>query len=273
MSFTPNQPPFYTDGDFTVATAVSKPRLLQPFAGDNGEYILDQDFMQFVANFSALALSTPYPTAPYTSYYLTSETPLVNLDNGIVKWTRRYCQIPASRSEPSSATYQFVGYAASIVVAGGTTTINQGRPRFSQIVPARVQHDYFLIAAGQPYTTENAVPVFQEQAYYLPWGNTYDTGSTTTYTPFYPITNQLQAQTGLKVDFLNDVVSILGTSFSGQATVPSLSQYIALLTLGTPLPLQSGTGCLTGEIINIGSTLNRWQGSILDRATTYILAQ
>lgn len=272
MSFTPNSPPAYVDGDLTVATEVGKPRLTQPFAGDNGEYVLQQDFMQFLANFTPLALNTAFPTAPYSSYLLTGESPLQNLDAGIVKWTRTYCLVPASRSDPGSTPYRFIGYAGQITLVGSTLISFVGRPRFTRVVKCRVQHDYFLIGTGG-LTDDSAITLFLEQGYYTPLGTTTTSGGVTTLTPLYPITNTLQQVTGNMVDNLNDNATWLGTSFSATLTVPTRTQYLALITAGTPLPNQAGTGCRTGEIIAVGSTLSRWQGNILDRQTTYIYAQ
>ena len=244
----------YTDGDFTSPVAISRPRLSQPFAGDAGEYMLKQDFMVNAANFSPLALSTAYPSDPFTSYILTGESELQNRDAGVVTWTRTYCQIPSQRNDGASMAYRFIGYQAVIAASGGiTTAYTPGRNRFVRTVPSRIQHDYFL--ATDPTT----IALIQEQFYYVPLGSFAVSGTTGTYTKTYPDGNPLQALTGNPVDYLFDAWAIGGFS-SPQGSVPTLSDYKAIVVAG-------------GYIVAQASTLSRWQGNIWDRATVYVLAQ
>lgn len=264
MAFAPNNPPVYVDGDFTVATAISKPRLSQPFQGDSGEYVLQQDFMQAVDSFVALGFNTAYTTAPYTDYVLVGESPLANHDAGIVSWTRTYAKVPAQRSDPSSYSYRFIGYETQIVVDSGDPTKSFryiGRPRFTREVASRIQHDYFLIGTGG-LATQNLIPLLLEQAYYIPLGfQQFGPGTINTFTPTYPITNALQQLTGNQVDFITDTVTFAGNAFVNSAgTIPSRTDYLAMVTAKS-------------EIIAAGSKLTRWMGNIIDRATTYIVAQ
>ena len=249
----------YVDGDFTVATAVSKPRYSQPFQGDSGFYVLQQDFQQFVDNFAPLALNTPHPV--YATFFLTNESAHQTMDGGVIRWTRTYCQVPSSRNDVSSINYRFIGYAFQTTSVGSVISTLVGRPRVTRTVAARVQHDYYLVGTGGTYTNPSGIPILLEQAYYTPLGNTVTTtGGGTTFTPFYLAGNPLQALTGNAVDFLNDNTSWLGVAYSDTQTVPSRTDYLALVTSGA-------------EIIAEGSKLSRWQGNIIDRTTVYIKAQ
>ncbi|HOP99105.1 MAG TPA: hypothetical protein PLK78_16935 [Verrucomicrobiota bacterium] len=152
---------FKVDGDFTVATACSAARKSFPFPGDNTSFIVEQDFMQFFANFTPLALSTPHPT--FTDAYLVEETPLQDLGGGVARWTRRYAQIPATRNEYEAFAYQFVGYIG--ITWGINVPTFPGRHRFTKTVVSRLKHEYFLCATGQTYETPDLIPIIPAQAY------------------------------------------------------------------------------------------------------------
>lgn len=244
-------------------------RFSSPFDGDNTNYVLEEDFLQFLGSYSSPTLSTTH-AAPLASYFLVKEGPLSPTGvSDVVKWTRTWAQVPASRSEPTSTAYQFIGYSGYLAAVGGSITATvPGRKRFTKSVTARIQYDYFLYGPGQTYTTFNAIPVIQSQKYY------FRIGSITpgpTWTQTYPAGSNDDLAQGSATDYLCD--------FTGpyQITVipcvPSRTQYMALLATGTPLPYQSGTGCLTGEIVAEDSKLSRWMGNIAVRSTTYVIAQ
>ncbi|MDB6022935.1 MAG: hypothetical protein JWQ04_2792 [Pedosphaera sp.] len=256
----PTPVPIFTDGDFTAATAISKPFLSQPFPGDAGLYLLTQDFMQFTDSFAALALNTAHPI--FTTYFLTGESRPADLGGGIIRWTRTYCQVPASRNDGGSTAYRFIGYANQTNVVSGTVTVNLlGRPRFTRVVDCRIQHDYYMVGAGGAYADETGIPLLQEQLYYVPLGNSTLTSGVLTYAPLYPQANPLQALTGNAVDYLNDNQTYSGIAFSAPpATVPSRTAYLAMVAAGT-------------YIVAEASKPTRWQGNIWDRVTTYVRAQ
>lgn len=85
----------FIDGNWTVANAIGKPRRTYPFRGDTTSFYVEQDFVQFLANFSALALNTVHPDI--ASCYLVQEGPHSDLGGGIVRWTRTYAKIPVNR--------------------------------------------------------------------------------------------------------------------------------------------------------------------------------
>src|SRR5688572_23539309 len=94
--------------------AVSERRFFAPFAGDSELYLHEQDFVQLFSKFKPLALNTP--DAPkYPVSFLVEETEPQPVGGGVVKWTRRYCRIPARRVDGESFSWQLPGIA---VVSG-----------------------------------------------------------------------------------------------------------------------------------------------------------
>lgn len=116
----------FVDGDFTVAVAQGKPRRTYPIRGDTSSFYVEQDFMQYFANFAALALNTVHPDI--AACYLVQESPQTDLGGGICRWTRTYAKIPANRIWYETYPYQVPGilqdplvYAAAISSAAETS--------------------------------------------------------------------------------------------------------------------------------------------------------
>jgi len=66
---------------------------------------------------------------------------------------------PAAYSKPSAINYTFPGY-------GATSATQPGRSPFGQVVPCRIQYDYFLLGTTD-YPTIDKIPILQEQVYRL----------------------------------------------------------------------------------------------------------
>jgi hypothetical protein len=208
---------FKTDGTFTSASAVGAARKSFPFDGDNSSFIVEQDYMIALSSFSPLALSTA----------------LQDLGGGIVKWTRTYAQIPATRSEYSTFAYTFIGFLGAGIAPYSQYDIQAGDQRdpFLKVVMSRVYNEYFLCATGQTYTTPSAIPVINAQSY-----------------NFDGLPNN-------KVNYLVDpAINPLST-----ATEPTLPDYRDMVTAGD-------------EIVAEDSTLERWMGNIYVRSTRYVKA-
>ena len=102
---------FTTDGTWTSASAVGKPRKTFPFEGDNASYYVEQDFMMLGASFAPLALDTVH--AAIAACYLVGEGPHQDLGADVIRWTRRYAKIPAARDDYESFAARFPGKAPS----------------------------------------------------------------------------------------------------------------------------------------------------------------
>ncbi len=243
--------PFYTDGTFTTAAATSPTRLSQPFAGDAGEYLLEQDFMQFRANFTPTALNTAHPD--FSSYKLVNESQLHDLPGGIVTWTRFYASLPDTRNDFTSIAYNFIGfYGKTADIAVATTFPITGRLRFSQTVPCRVKNDYFLTGTGGSFATPDLIPTALAQRYYVPLG----TIAGSVFTPTYAPGSADDIRYGRPTDFIYNASEWAALI----PTRPSVTEYQTLINTPT-------------EIIAEDSTLSRWLGNYYVRVTKYIYPQ
>lgn len=242
----------YIDGTWTAAIATGLPVLSQPFVGDSGFYVLNQEYQQFAENFTPLALNTAHPDATYTAYKLVSESPNQDIGNGIVKWTRTYAKVPTTRNDYATISYNFVGFYGAIAdIATVTSFPIVGRNRFSNNVTCRIQYDFYLVD-GTTYATPASIPTIIERRYYIPLGTISGGVFTATYTR--DTLNDLA--TGKATDSIYDKAS-WGNLVP---TYPTLTEYLGWITAGT-------------EIVAEPSQISRWMGNIYVRSTKYILPQ
>ena len=223
---------FRTDGTFTSASAVGAARKSFPFDGDNTSFIVEQDFMVALASFTPLALDTAHPT--YTDAYLVKESPLEDLGGGIVRWTRTYAQIPASRSDYGTFAYQFIGFLGTGTPPYSQYDVQVGDQRdpILKKVQSRILSEYFLCATGQTYETPDLIPVIPAQKY------TFDGA------PNNPITYLVDPS-------INPAAT---------ETDPNLPDYLSMIDDGD-------------EIVAEDSDIERWMGNIYVRTTRYVKAQ
>jgi hypothetical protein len=281
---------YFTDGDFSKPYMVSSPRFSQPFEGDSGEYVLEQDFWIHEKYFAPLALNTPHestngdPSLSYGNYVLVKESPTTKVGNGIVSWTRTYAALPASRNDTTTIAYTFIGFLGVLVPTTyvGNPTIPPGRPQFTKVVKCRVQNDYFItlnnvpsqlastLGAGsvatatQPITAlsgtvllndASKIPQIPKQAYYLGQGY-WSAGPT--WTPLFSDPVQAQAH-GMSLGAIWDISGALGISGIGVNPQPTRTQYNVWVSNAT-------------EIVAEDSQIMRWMGNIYVRQTKYVVA-
>lgn len=221
----------YIDGDFTEAAACSPRRPYAPIQGDAAEYAFEQDYIQFAANRVALAIGTQHPTL--TDFYLAGESQPDHIGNGVVRWRRTYAMKPPSHSQPVSMGYTFPGIAPFSGEAARNPVTRQ--------VLARVQHDYFRIAAsGGDYTSEMSIPRSPAFKVYDSSGEPYESAQV------------------------------------GGFTTPEAADYIDWIENAETLGWSSGIapgGTNPGQLVAADATIERWLGSIWVRKTIYVLAQ
>jgi hypothetical protein len=243
----------FVDGDHTLISFIGSPTFRQPFAGDNGYYILEQKCRQFLADFNATALNTAYPLAPYSSYILVSEGPLQDVGGGLVDWVQTYALVPNTRNDPSSISYNFIGYYGTVANLAVALTLKAvGRPRNTFVVKCRIQNDYYFCATGQTYTTFSQIPIILAQRYYVSQG----TISGSTWTPTYTLGSAADLATASDQNDLWNIADWGGLI----PTRPTQAAYAAMILAGT-------------EIVAENSTISRWQGNIFQRQTKFIVAQ
>lgn len=231
---------FRTDGLLTTAQTVGGARKSFPFEGDVSSFIVEQDYHVLLTSYSPLALSTAHGT--YTNAYLVRESALENIGAGVVKFTRTYAQIPASRDEYSTFAFQFPGlygtqappYAFVYWVVA-----DDGRDPFLATSSSRVRYEYYLCETGQTYTTPSAIPI-------LP---------------------KLQFNLDSNQSSRNAYLLKAGVFWSDSN--PTYEEWIALMAGGTGI----GTGAAAGEFICEDSTIERWMGNIYVRQTRYLKAK
>ena len=262
--------PIFVDGDFTVPVAVSAPSFSSPFQGVKDAWQFTQDWMQFELYFSPTALGTPHPDTDNTghtpttgpavaiqlsSYILVSESERVPVGGGVVKWTRTYAKTPASRSEWSNITYNFIGFFG---VSGVNVAYVQGRNRKVMTVPCKIVYDYWLTGAAS--TVDNSgtgaastavspdlIPQIQEQKYFF---EAY-TGAPPAWSTDWTLGNA--------TDFIGDTTGANVTI--ANPTSPSRSTYQGWMT------------AKTFTLVPEPSQIARWLGPIFQRTTKFIQAQ
>ena len=233
----------YTDGNWTLKWPIGKARKSFPIDGDVATYLIEQDYIQLRANYSAAALNTTHyaamgsgsPTdggaAGDSSAYLITIGPHQDMGQAIVRWTEVYSTKPAERSEGESFAYNFIGFYG----AAGQTNIT-GRDRFTQTVLSRLAFKYYIPGIDGGITTEADIPIIAAQKYV--WDGT---------------TNN--------TDFLAE------TPFSATSD-PTRTEYETLMAGGTGI----GTGANAGEFVAEQSIVRRWRGNIWERVTRYVKA-
>lgn len=162
----------YKDQATDYATAFEVTAFVkQPFfPGVKDDLIGQQDFVQLTEDYVAQDLNTPHPDEidpTHPVWVLVSETNKRDLGEGVQQWTRNYARKPDSYSEMGGTiAYNFIGYFGTFGVNIVAVT---GRPRFVQVVPVRVQRDFFLCGPETycDYDTPQEIPVTQEQVYYI----------------------------------------------------------------------------------------------------------
>ena len=231
---------FRIDGALTTAQTMGGARKSFPFEGDVSSFIVEQDYHVLLTSYSPLALSTAHGT--YTNAYLVRESGLENLGAGVVKFTRTYAQIPATRDEYGTFSFQFPG-----LLGAQTPPYNQywvsaddGRDPFNAVSISRIRSEYFLCETGQTYETPSEIDIYPAIFY------------------------TLDGNPDARIEYLlADAISYWS------ASDPSKEEWLALIAGGAGI----GTGSEAGEFIGQDSTIERWQGEIYVRKTTYVVAK
>lgn len=225
---------FRIDGDLTTAQTMGGARKSFPFEGDVSSFIVEQDYMVLLTSYSPLALSTAHGT--YTDAYLVRESALENIGAGVVKFTRTYAQVPASRDEWGTFAFQFPGLLGTLTPPYAFqywTVSDDGRDPFLDASISRIRHEYFLTA------TPGTITILE----------------------------------GLEFNIVSNPSSrnayLLPTGVYWSDTSPTKEAWLALVAGGAGI----GTGANAGEFIAEDSSVERWMGNIYVRKTRYVKAK
>ena len=201
-------------------------------------FIVEQDFMVRMANYTPLPLNTPYQDAwglgwngpvDLATAILVTEGRLEVQPGGLARLRRTFACVPASRNSYESFTFKFPGFQTAAMAAANPPVTRQP---VSLTVNTRLQYDYYLLTPGGSLPYLN--PVFS---------------------PYQAAANAVLLSLFLPDDaLLQDVV---GTAL---ATIPPATDYANAITTGA-------------EIVVEASKLNPWMGNIYERVTRFTLAQ
>lgn len=289
---------FIIDGDFTVPVPVGPIRRLPAFPNVNQFAIIEQDYLQFAANFSPEALDTEHGTED--DFYLVEETPHQDYGNGLVKWTRRYAEIPPSRTSYESHAHIFPGLTPGGIYTPKTLepdgTLASGEHTLTTLAAHGYSvDDQVFIRVASPYTVDGTTSPFMSvfyQAYRVitavPTTTTFKVAALPGAEPQFLYV--VKASTGRK-PFTKAVMSKLVFEY----ILPGVSDGIADvddITILKPTEIIDGGGLVTdtygfetlpaqadyladvGEwIVAENSIVRPWLGNIYERVTRYVRAE
>lgn len=226
---------------------------VQDFTSSQATMVIEQEFMVAMAYYAPMPLNTLYDASwsvgwglnglqvSVTDCFLVEEGPLIPVGGGIVRFKRKFVNLPPNRNEKES--YNCIFPTANF---GNLET----RPGYSRIKNSRVFHEFFV----------------------------YDNFDLLGFIPLFPAGHRLTTSViGADSQFMNleetkffkataDAVinnNILGSDEAivdgPPSTTPSWSTY------------KSWIG--NTEIIAEASSFNRWMGNIFVRRTRFVLAE
>jgi hypothetical protein len=246
----------WTDGDWTNARSVERPKFSQPIAGVATDYLLTQRFRQFGASYTPLALNSAHPD--YASFYLVGESERTPLGGDCVEWTRTYAAVPATHNEPESYALNLIGlFSGAAPLFAGLHLAE--RVRRTELVVSRVQYDYFKTGPAQTYLTAQDVPRTPALKYMK---------------SLYPTPNV--GFTGIPVEALgidtiptctDYVTMIANAAANGWSSAVATQTYNPSTGIATMVPITT-----EGQFAAEDSRIERWQGLIFRRITRYVLA-
>jgi hypothetical protein len=142
-----------------------------PFSaeGDLATLEIVQQFIVRAESYAPLALNTAYSSSanlaahPVGTFFHIGDTDPVEVDAGIVSFTRTWGNVPAPRFdyETFAATFPGIAYTAGA-----------NRLPFQRVVNLELQKEYFQVGAGLLYTSPGLVPVIPATAFQYPTDTT-----------------------------------------------------------------------------------------------------
>jgi hypothetical protein len=230
---------------------------IQPFAANQSAIVFEQEFMVALSAYLPLPLNTPYNTAWSIGWYpvyadlaacfLVEEGPLEHVGAGIVRFKRKFANLPTTRNVPES-----YGYTIPAWTDGTNTRISSSR-----ILASRVQLDYYVYddlgllnglipglfpAAHRLNAATGMFPqglILPEMRYFKPGAGSV--ANNLLLDPDEPLQDDTSPPTG-------------------SATNPTYSQYISWVANKY-------------EIVAEASSLELWMGNIYQRKTRFVQVQ
>ncbi|MDB6026303.1 MAG: hypothetical protein JWM68_2526 [Verrucomicrobiales bacterium] len=290
----------FEDGVFTTAAVNGPQRFFPAFPdADTSSLLIEQDFIQYLANYVPQALNSAGPTLSSVASYLVHESQIQHVGGGLGKWTKTWAQKPAQRVEYESYSWLVPGYDTGGINArinlthtGSVTTgilTLTNTSAHGYIVGDRVAITYTATVnklyeisrtiirtiLTVPTTTTFTVATFQDVStspYYL-WTQKLS-GSRD------PITYTVNSK--LVYDYFRIAAS--GGDYTSADLIPVVDKYYiedeysketqTLSVVSNP-SIASYQFLISGSshVVAEASHLSRWMGQIYQRVTRYVRAQ
>ena len=288
-------PLLWQDGDYTTPLPDGARRWLRPFDDNFSQVMFEQDYQQFEDSFSPLTLDTP--NDDFSDAYLVREGELSALGGGVVKWTRTYARIPASRQVFEGYSWLIPGIDTGAIFptqaiidatdAAGVTTITCDGAAFNAIGD-RLSISYTFVdgVTGTQYGRTVIRTVLSGGGITVGVALISEPGGTIYYLSARKIepgrpAEALEVGSSLQFDYYLPGVSVgVATPFDipvigelqiyngdgikvnvfAADTVPTITQWRDSIAANE-------------KVCVVASIVRRWQGNIFERSTRYCIAR
>lgn len=287
----------YEDSDWSVAQPTGSKRWLRPFPEVNVNFIYEQDYTQSLEGFLSDGIQIGSVNEDDETFYLVEETTPQSIMGGMVRFTRTWSRIPASRTDYESFAFTFPGIEAGAVYtpnsvsgntgstsAGVTTLSISGGDTISYGDSCRITYNAFdnvqqytrrvirtalvgttggTLKVDQIVDSLDAQPLYFFEAVKIELGRepiTETVASLLTYDYFLPgVSPGITSFQDISL-YIKDIIidsDGLQTDTYSDTTTPSTAIYRSNLSVGD-------------MIVAEDSVIRRWKGPILERVTRYV---
>ena len=286
----------WQDGNFETASADGPKRWLHPIDNTTmGLDVFEQDYMQLEANWTATPLDEPHPDN--AGFFLVGEGPLSPVGGGIVKWTRTWAKIPASRTAYESYAWLVPGIGTESVYTDVSISSASNTAATTVLVTATSSTAAIGDSVSISYTFTDGITGTQYGRRVLRGmtaGNSttvivaliQEPGGTITFNTLRKVepgrdAESLEVSSQVQIDyFLPGVSSGISTALD----IPRISALEIYNNTGrktnsfsaTTSPALSAwrTQMATSALVCVtGSIIRPWLGNIFERSTRYCIAQ
>lgn len=288
-------PLLWQDGDYTTPLPDGARRWLRPFDDNFSQVMFQQDWQQFEDNFVPLTLDTP--SDDFSDAYLVGESELSALGGGVVKWTRTYARIPASRQVFEGYSWLIPGIGTGAIFAAqgissatnaaGVTTLDCAGDTTAAIGDSvSISYTFVDGVTGTQYGRNVIRTVLSGGGATLGVSIISEPGGTISYNSARKIepgrpAEALEVGSSLQFDYYLPGVSVgVATPFDipvigelqiydgdgikvnvfAADTVPTITEWRASIAAGE-------------KVCVVASIVRRWQGNIFERSTRYCIAR
>jgi hypothetical protein len=161
---------------------IQQPEIVYPIEQDTTAKLIRRTYQGPLETYSEIPLLTPdggillLQDEQFADAYFVQQGEVRFVDGSLIQYTRTFATVPATRIEPATYAYNFIGLNAGLLPG-------ERRPRFTESVDAEVEFSYYLTGVTPGIATLADIPSVQRQRYVIT-ANGYDTDVlTATTTP------------------------------------------------------------------------------------------